>query len=40
MYIVVIFGRQVDISDHLRDVDVFAADGFQTAYINSVEVSK
>jgi hypothetical protein len=40
VYIVVIFGCQVDISDHLRDVDVFAADGFQTAYINSVEVSK
>lgn len=36
MYIVVIFGCQVDISDHLHDV----ADGLQTVYINSVEVSK
>jgi len=38
--IVVIFDCQVDISDHLHDVDVFMADGFQTVYINSVEVSK
>ena len=30
----------VDISDHLHDVDVFMADGFQTVCINSVEVSK
>lgn len=40
MYIVVIFGCQVDISDHPHDADVFVADGFQTVYINSVEVSK
>jgi len=40
VYIVVMFGCQVDISDHLHDVDVFMADGFQTVYINGVEISK
>lgn len=39
MYSVVTFGCQVDVSDHMHDVDVFAADGFQTVYINSVEVN-
>jgi len=38
MYFAVIFGCQVDISDHPHDVDVFMAGGFQTVYINSVEV--
>lgn len=27
MYSVVIFGCQVDVSDHLRDIDMFMADG-------------
>jgi hypothetical protein len=40
VYSVIIFGCQVDISDHLHDVDVFMAYSFQTVYINSVEVSK
>lgn len=40
MYSVVIFGCQVDISHHPRDVDVFMADCFQTVYINSVVVRK
>jgi len=40
VYSAVIFGCQVDISDHLHDLDVFMADDFQTVYINSVEVKE